>query len=202
MTNEEDNDKDIADIAEEHPKEHDAEASSVTLDISQLPSETVELISGAVVDTPFAPQEPSTQSKQSEALFVQPVEQGAFAHIDASIRVASAAALEGADLPKAKPRKAKVPLAPKANNPFAGTSADRASSTGPMDRVATPPKQQRSWGGAPAEKVTLGGPYAGTTPPGRAVPPRSAHGQLWADADEGGDAVVHDPYQDSTGNGE
>ena len=55
----------------------------------------------------------------------------------------------------------------------------------------TPPTKS-SWGGAPAAKpAASAGPYAGTTPPGRAVPARAP----WADADSAADQAAADPYQ-------
>ena len=65
-----------------------------------------------------------------------------------------------------------------------------AESVAETSNTVAPTSQQGSWGGAPAEKPSAAGPYAGTTPPGKAVPSRMAAGEAWADSDP----AASDPY--------
>ena len=161
-------------------------------DITLIPSETMNLLSGAAVNTPFEVRVHDTGAISTPSeIFSQPFSQSAFSHLDESLL-----STRSDSLPLAKPRKAKsskLPVAPLATNPFSnassGGSSERANSTGAMERISTPTKN--TWGGAPVDKpAASAGPYAGTTPPGRAVPARAP----WAD-EEMADQAAIDPYQ-------
>ena len=168
-------------------------------DLTSIPAETMKLLTGAAVDTPFSCGT-STQEDDTpfESLFAQPAANTAFAHIDATLMNAPQQQSEtSTSLPKAKPRKSKVVKAPVESNPFADPPAAAASAAVISEDAAvnlvTPNKH--TWGGAPSERSSADGPYTGTTPV-RAVPSRLSHGEAWADADT--DTADRDPYQAGT----